>query len=106
SSYSTTRRPCRPPLFPYTTLFRSTFELSTDGINYTALATPTRIAGGWQLTGQALPTRQNIFIRARGFYSTGESDGSYSIAESVRDRKSTRLNSSHQIISYAVFCLK
>ena len=64
---------------------RVTFELSTDGINYTALATPTRIAGGWQLTGQALPTRQNIFIRARGFYSTGESDGSYSIAESVRN---------------------
>src|SRR5438552_4831593 len=64
---------------------RVTFELSTDGINYAALATPTRIAGGWQLTGQALPTRQNIFIRARGFYSTGESDGSYSIAESVRN---------------------
>ncbi len=64
---------------------RVTFELSTDGINYTALATPTRIAGGWQLTGQDLPTRQNIFVRARGFYSTGESDGSDSIAESVRN---------------------
>ncbi len=64
---------------------RVTFELSTDGINYTALATPTRIAGGWQLPGQDLPTRQNIFVRARGFYSTGESDGSDSIAESVRN---------------------
>ena len=64
---------------------RVTFELSTDGINYTALATPTRIAGGWQLTGQNLPTRQNIFVRARGFYSTGESDGSDSIVESVRN---------------------
>ena len=64
---------------------RVTFELSTDGINYNALATPTRIAGGWQLTGQDLPTRQNIFVRARGFYSTGESDGSDSIVESVRN---------------------
>src|SRR5713101_797668 len=64
---------------------RVTFELSTDGINYTALATPTRIAGGWQLPGQDLPTRQNIFVRARGFYSTGESDGSDSIAEFVRN---------------------
>src|SRR5439155_1431520 len=64
---------------------RVTFELSTDGINYNALATPTRIAGGWQLTGQDLPTRQNIFVRARGFYSTGESAGSDSIAESVRN---------------------
>ena len=50
---------------------RVTFELSTDAINYTALANPTRITGGWQLTGQSLPTHQNIFIRARGFYSTG-----------------------------------
>ena len=64
---------------------RVTFELSTDGINYAALATPTRIAGGWQLPGQDLPTRQNIFVRARGFYSTGESAGSDSIAESVRN---------------------
>ena len=64
---------------------RVTFELSTDGINYTALANPTRVIGGWQLTGQSLPTQENIFIRARGFYSTGESDGSGSIAESIRN---------------------
>lgn len=62
-----------------------TFELSTDGSTYSALANPTRVAGGWQLTGQTLPTQQNIFIRARGFYSTGESDGSGSIAESIRN---------------------
>jgi uncharacterized delta-60 repeat protein len=62
-----------------------TFELSTDGTNYSALANPTRVTGGWQLTGQTLPTQQNIFVRARGFYSTGESDGSGSIAESIRN---------------------
>ncbi len=64
---------------------RATFQLSTDGTTYTELATPTRIPGGWQLTGQALPTQQNLFLRARGFYSTGESDGSGSIVESVRN---------------------
>ncbi|MBA3833129.1 MAG: delta-60 repeat domain-containing protein [Chthoniobacterales bacterium] len=64
---------------------RATFQLSTDGTTYTELATPTRIPGGWQLTGQALPTQQNLFLRARGFYSTGESDGSGSVVQSVRN---------------------
>ena len=64
---------------------RVTFELSTDGINYIALASPSRTLGGWQLTGQSLPTQQNIFVRARGFYSTGESDASGSLVDSVRN---------------------
>ena len=64
---------------------RVTFELSADGINYTALANPIRISGGWQLTGQNLPIHQNIFIRARGFYSTGIFDGAGSIVETVRN---------------------
>ena len=64
---------------------RVTFELSTDAINYTALPNPNRIVGGWQLTGQGLPTGQNIFVRARGFYSAGMSDSSGSIAETVRN---------------------
>ena len=64
---------------------RVTLELSTDASNYTALANPSRVAGGWQLTGQILPTQQNIFIRARGFYSTGEGNGSGSIVETVRN---------------------
>ena len=64
---------------------RVTFELSTNGVNYTALANPARIIGGWQLTNQSLPTQQNIFIRARGFYSTGQDNGSGSIVETVRN---------------------
>jgi uncharacterized delta-60 repeat protein len=63
---------------------RVTFELSTDGNSYSALATPTRVSGGWQLTGQSLPIRQSIFIRARGFYSSGFG-GSGSIVETVRN---------------------
>ena len=64
---------------------RVTFELSTDATNYTALANPSRFTGGWQLTGQSLPTHQNIFIRARGFYSTGAFNASASIVETVRN---------------------
>jgi uncharacterized delta-60 repeat protein len=63
---------------------RVTCELSTDGTTYAALGSATRIAGGWQLTGLSLPKAQNIFIRARGFYSSGWSNSSGSIVESVR----------------------
>src|SRR5258708_30492834 len=72
------RRPPRSTLFPYTTLFRSSFMYRVEA----AVA-----IGGY--------CRQYSQIGHRE-----ESDFSY------RDRKSTRLNSSHQIISYAVFCLK
>src|SRR5258708_30335409 len=70
------RRPPRSTLFPYTTLFRS----------------PRRSAR-W-------PLRHPIRIS-----STSEPARPACVAI-FRDRKSTRLNSSHQIISYAVFCLK
>ena len=60
-----------------------TFESSTDGATYTSLGSGTRVAGGWQLTGQSLPTNQNLFIRARGFYQTGYFTGSGSIVESI-----------------------
>src|SRR5258708_19278730 len=75
------RRPPRSTLFPYTTLFRST-----------AFAI-------WKLlpeTGQ--PTGRLHLGTIRDDYR--------SLLRSPADRKSTRLNSSHQIISYAVFCLK
>src|SRR5258708_24552758 len=76
------RRPPRSTLFPYTTLFRS--NASTRGAGASAGA-----GGG---TG---PPRAGV----------SNPDGSVTGAF-PRDRKSTRLNSSHQIISYAVFCLK
>src|SRR3712207_8845390 len=72
------RRPPRSTLFPYTTLFRSA---STDMRLFTAA----RIAG--------LP------------YTTKCSPNRITLA-GAEDRKSTRLNSSHANISYAVFCLK
>src|SRR5438477_6152420 len=74
------RRPPRSTLFPYTTLFRS--ELCDAGL--AELATPIR-PSSW-------PGRK-CARAARAHLRPG-------------DRKSTRLNSSHMSISYAVFCLK
>src|SRR5256885_2598573 len=70
------RRPPRSTLFPYTTLFRSAM---LTGLLSSSAAEPLR-----------------VFIRA-GVKTHGPNQ---------QDRKSTRLNSSHLVISYAVFCLK
>src|SRR2546426_6118771 len=91
------RRPPRSTLFPYTTLFRSPVLVrrSTDGAWIAAWM--------WE--------QSETDRAARGVLTPGESKAR---AISVRgrlylykgDRKSTRLNSSHLVISYAVFCLK
>ncbi|MBL8093099.1 MAG: delta-60 repeat domain-containing protein [Anaerolineales bacterium] len=67
---------------------RVSFELSTDGVTHLPLGSGTRIPGGWQLNGLALPLNQNILIRARG-----QSDGG-SLVESVRSAylQVTRIN--------------
>jgi uncharacterized delta-60 repeat protein len=64
---------------------RVTFESSTDNVNYTPLGDGTAAGGDWTLTGLNLPTGQNIYIRARGYYRTGYQNGSESITESVRN---------------------
>src|SRR2546430_12193165 len=73
------RRPPRSTLFPYTTLFRSLRLRTPPGFD--GLEPPARVLAGERFR--------------RG-----------SVQASTRDRKSTRLNSSHSQISYAVFCLK
>src|SRR3712207_9229830 len=88
------RRPPRSTLFPYTTLFRSSFRageladlyLGTDSGVGLFDAGPPRYVAGRQADG----------------------DLSFGLIEQTpwEDRKSTRLNSSHANISYAVFCLK
>src|SRR5438552_12850406 len=80
------RRPPRSTLFPYTTLFRSVFD---DG------ADPSRQRP--RITERHKDACLSIADEFRKSAYLGDNDG---------DRKSTRLNSSHQIISYAVFCLK
>src|SRR5258707_6162380 len=85
------RRPPRSTLFPYTTLFRSLFS---TGIAW-GLRAVERLALAFESVshGRRIPD-QDVLTR----YETALS------AEA--DRKSTRLNSSHANISYAVFCLK
>src|SRR3712207_7105931 len=83
------RRPPRSTLFPYTTLFRSQ-----------ALARVVRVEGQErEALGPPGQARLEV-VRQRNPAAVGHA------AESAADRKSTRLNSSHANISYAVFCLK
>src|SRR5258708_26360474 len=71
------RRPPRSTLFPYTTLFRS------------------------------IPCQEGFAAPQEGStVCTQCTPGRFATSKGQKDRKSTRLNSSHQIISYAVFCLK
>src|SRR3712207_8611238 len=88
------RRPPRSTLFPYTTLFRSqTTTVSVYG-DYTQLFWP---------MAYSLFERRNEFARQIAEMSEKESR---QFLKENQDRKSTRLNSSHANISYAVFCLK
>src|SRR5690349_23797307 len=90
------RRPPRSTLFPYTTLFRSALDRTFR--NILANASLTSIA----TNSTSLQTLSYIY-QAR--FNTADWSGSLA-AYAVEDRKSTRLNSSHVEISYAVFCLK
>src|SRR2546422_7243729 len=83
------RRPPRSTLFPYTTLFRSAGNVFKSCLD----------AGDADVRRRrrtSLPTLRLVASAATR----------RSVGKEVRDRKSTRLNSSHGYISYAVFCLK
>src|SRR3712207_7546577 len=85
------RRPPRSTLFPYTTLFRS-IEI-------------TRAMRAMQVDRQDLEDRRALGLE-RGVKIRPDQDVVEIVVQHVQDRKSTRLNSSHANISYAVFCLK
>src|SRR3712207_7534177 len=92
------RRPPRSTLFPYTTLFRSVRGALEDAVN-----APEGIPSLGELEGAELARLTSSARKA-----AGPSD--LVVEPEIRvghaDRKSTRLNSSHANISYAVFCLK
>jgi hypothetical protein len=62
---------------------RVTFESSNDNVNYTLLGNGTAAGSNWTLTGLNLPTGVNFYIRARGYYRSGYTNGSESLTESV-----------------------
>src|SRR5688572_31575255 len=95
------RRPPRSTLFPYTTLFRSLGRSAFDS------------AAGFR--GRALRWDRKLIGGDEGAHEESEADVYEETERRIldalasrrhRDRKSTRLNSSHSQISYAVFCLK
>src|SRR5205814_8298982 len=93
-SFSRLRRPPPSPLFPYTTLFRSHRvdqpRVRHDRAHAAALQLPDEVPREQPAVGLVLALE---LLRAV-------------LADDAQDRKSTRLNSSHLGISYAVFCLK
>src|SRR5258708_29078225 len=95
------RRPPRSTLFPYTTLFRSTQGGLERGQSQLVDA-----------NGPGERMASHLFDSRRSGLASADDDAGLRPAEQLvaresdEDRKSTRLNSSHQIISYAVFCLK
>src|SRR2546430_10628651 len=84
------RRPPRSTLFPYTTLFRSPFG-AIDGNNHLFQKSTQKLFAIAIRGGRRRPDFVQIGTERENF---------------LLDRKSTRLNSSHSQISYAVFCLK
>src|SRR2546426_4246578 len=82
------RRPPRSTLFPYTTLFRSSRDAP------------------WQIVDELTAAGLRCETCTQGDCSRAEVGVAVTKGEGQVDRKSTRLNSSHLVISYAVFCLK
>src|SRR3712207_7749461 len=89
------RRPPRSTLFPYTTLFRSLRKRPRA-----------RQPCPCDRRRQRDPVRRQVRHQGRRAPRRGDADEQHVLPELGGDRKSTRLNSSHANISYAVFCLK
>src|SRR5256885_5613172 len=89
------RRPPRSTLFPYTTLFRSVAHVGRGAPAHHVR--DVGLAFAYRLDHPAAGAEAQRQLNVRVFAGVRGDD---------RDRKSTRLNSSHLVISYAVFCLK
>src|SRR5256885_2630675 len=92
------RRPPRSTLFPYTTLFRSGKNLIIQASSHWGLSAFPVCEAEDSLGQLAICGDRSVLTNCR---ATGKRT-----PDSFQDRKSTRLNSSHLVISYAVFCLK
>src|SRR5439155_27193808 len=101
-----TPRPPRPPLFPYTTLFRSRHSVTPRAPQAVRCYQTADGAHGvralplWSAACFYFPSSKNGGEMSESFSPLFEQDS----VRLLGDRKSTRLNSSHVAISYAVFC--
>src|SRR5438552_5246281 len=93
------RRPPRSILFPYTTLFRSTCCALLIGVGISGTVLVSRV-GCFRCPAFSVKAKTSFWWLKRFPVQHAKEEAV------IADRKSTRLNSSHQIISYAVFCLK
>src|SRR2546430_1187853 len=93
------RRPPRSTLFPYTTLFRSLLRVQIPQ------STPDRQQFSYNVVARSLLSNREA-SEANTVLTVATPRVRVRTEEAVEDRKSTRLNSSHSQISYAVFCLK
>src|SRR3712207_7853143 len=91
------RRPPRSTLFPYTTLFRSSVAVMGGGAGRGSASDP---------DGDGYGAQPRAARTGGGGAASDPHLGRVVVPEDELDRKSTRLNSSHANISYAVFCLK
>src|SRR5690606_40496794 len=95
---SVVRRTPRSTLFPYTTLFRSAEDVEIDPVD--------RLDGPHLAAEHALVDREVLLQAADADQHLTGRDRRRGLGDGLKDRKSTRLNSSHVKISYAAFCLK
>src|SRR5256885_10976378 len=99
------RRPPRSTLFPYTTLFRSLLKVAGVQLEVHDLMHDRPLAP--QAASMAGTAATRVARRRPGRARPAIAPASeIAAARPIADRKSTRLNSSHLVISYAVFCLK
>src|SRR5437879_8760689 len=100
-----TRPPPRPPFFPYTTLFRSA-QIKLTGIGWGRDNPAYRQIFTSEFIPEATPEQMRWFNELQRISTSPDNAVRFQVEFGRIDRKSTRLNSSHRCISYAVFCLK
>src|SRR5256885_3502702 len=99
------RRPPRSTLFPYTTLFRSYRCSRVSGGAFPKMVCEKITTKTTSLFTRIHEVGAHFFLLCRLARTIAKGEPGQATRKS-RDRKSTRLNSSHLVISYAVFCLK